>query len=189
MNGMGIRIWLTAAQRRHLEMAFCMALLVLGCIGGTLCMRMERLHTLCRLLTQMCGNRLLDAFGWNGCALLGCLFLGFCAVGQPLLCMIPLLFGFRLGCMLTSLSTGMAIHHLAQYLLTAAFSIVASFFLLLGVRESLRMSCVYLRLSAADMQPEQLSQRIRLYLIRHSILLMLTFTASGLYAILCRVLL
>lgn len=191
MNRMNIRVWLTVSQRRTLGIFCYMALLIAGCAAGTISILTDRLNSFCSLCLQFGtfpseeGGLLLSALRWNGCILLLGFFLGFCAVGQPFLGILLAAQGFSMGCLLTEMTHGMTGQmQLLRYLLTAVFEMAVSFVLMLGVRESTRLSCVYAGICMQGADALEMSRRLRLYVLRYSVLLLLVLASCGIYALL-----
>ncbi len=198
MNRMNIRIWLTASQRRALGLFCCMVLMIAGCTVGTICTLTDSWEPLCRFCVRYGiswgdfgeGSVFLAAIRWNGCVLLVSFCLGFCAIGQPFLGALLMLHGFGVGCMLMEISdTGAGKTMLLQYIFTAAYGMGASFLLLLGVREAVRLSCVYIRTCICSTDAQEMSRRVRLYALRFGVLLIFLLAASGIYAFLYRIVL
>ncbi|MBQ8687991.1 MAG: hypothetical protein IJ512_05530 [Ruminococcus sp.] len=197
MNRLNIRIWMTAAQRRTLALFCCMLLLTAGCAAGTICMEKNALEPLCQFCLRYgvpcpdsrTNSIFLSAMGWNGSMLLAGLCLGFCAVGQPFLCALLALQGFAVGCLLTRIAeAGFSQQMLLQFSLGAVYGIAASFLLLLGMREAMRMSCIYLKTCTQDCEAAAMRRRLRLYGIRFGAILLLLLAASGIYALLYHIL-
>ena len=192
MNRMNIRIWLTASQRRALGIFCYMVLLIAGCAAGTICRMTDAFAPLCQFcirygipcLSNMDGSLFLASMRWNGCILLMSFCLGFCAIGQPFLCTLLVLHGFGLGCLLTGLTDAASVRTLLfPYTLAAIYGMAVSFLLLLGVRESMRLSCVYLKICTQSADAQEMCRRLRMYAVRFVVLLLLILSVSGLYAL------
>lgn len=192
MKWMNLRLWLNASQRRTLEMICFLALLGAGCITGTVFMLSSGDSVLCRFclaygLPQTDGNILLTSLRWCGGMLIMSFFLGFCGIGQPLLITLLFLHGFSAGCCLTELSLDTAAEEPLIYAAAALYTIAASFTLLLGVRESARLSCTSMKACLSESDSSDMRRRFRLYCIRYAVLIALVIAESTGFTAICKI--
>lgn len=195
MNRMNVRIWMTASQRRTLGLFCCMLVMLAGCTAGTVCMQNGTLEPLCQFcirygIRSETNNIFWGAVRQSGGILLTGFCLGLCAAGQPFLCLLLALQGFSTGCLLTDLiGEGFSQMILLRFVLTAVYAIAASFLLLLGLREAMRLSCVWIRACVQETEPLELRRRLRLYGVRFAVLFLLLLAAGGIYTLLLCILL
>lgn len=196
MKRMSLRLWFTAAQRRKLEVLIYMLLLAIGCILGTFFVMKYEDSSICKFCITygMAGDSAdgSDVFLYsimrNGGLWILTLFLGFCAVGQPFLLAVLTIHSFVSGCCLAKMSKELIVSALPLYILTAVYTIMVSFILLLAVREAMRFSCASLGVYVSETDTLDMGKRLKFYLIRFSVLLFMILTASGIYALFCDVL-
>lgn len=193
MKWLNMRLWLNSSQRRALETGCYLAVLGIGCIAGTLFMLTDTGSSLCRFclayaLPQTDGNVLLSAFRWCAGVLILGFFLGFCGIGQPLIITLLAFHGFSAGCCLTSLSMNIAADAPLIYACAALYTAAASFTLLLGMRESARLSCVSMKSCLSENDSFNMRRRFRMYCIRYIVLLLMILAEGAGFAAVCKLL-
>lgn len=196
MKRMSLRLWFTASQRRKLEIFTYMLLLAAGCIFGTFFMIRHEDSSVCRFcikygildpseditvvfISSIIRNELLCFIS---------MIFGFCAVGQPFLIAVLIIHSFISGCCLSKLSEELTAAAIPVYILTSVYTIIISFILLLAVRESMRLSCASMGVYVSETDTSDMSKRLKFYLIRFCILILMILAASGIYALCCCVL-
>lgn len=191
MKNMSLRLWFTASQRRKLEIFVYMLLLAAGCALGTLCVMKHENSAFCRFCTEY-GAPKSDTDGArvflyyiirNGSLWIISLLLGFCAVGQLFLLSVLLIHSFASGCCLAELSKELTASAFPSYALTAFYTIMVSFVLLLAVREAMRFSCAALSVYVSENDISDMGKRLKLYLIRFGVLFFMILAMSGIYAV------
>ncbi|MDD6268913.1 MAG: hypothetical protein PUA84_02500 [Oscillospiraceae bacterium] len=191
MKRMNLRLWLTASQRRKLELFAYMVILAAGCTAGMICRIKCGDIFLCRF-SEAYGipgdyNSMAEVFvyslRWNLSIWLLSMYLGFCAIGQPCLAAVLVLHGFSAGCCLTGFSENMTARMLPGYVLSAVFTVAVSFMLLLGVREAVRLSGMWVKVYFSGTDAPEMRRRLRLYFVRFTVLLVMIISASLLYAV------
>lgn len=191
MKRMNLRLWLTASQRRRLELFAYMIMLAAGCIAGMLCTTKCGDVFLCRF-SEAYGipgnyNGTAEAFicsvRWNLSVWLLSMCLGFCAIGQPCLAAVLVLHGFAAGCCLTRLSADITAGMLPGYALSAVFTVAVSFIILLGVREAVRLSGISVKVYFSETDAPEMRRRLKLYFVRFAVLFVMILALSILYAV------
>jgi hypothetical protein len=193
MHKLHVHIWMTASQRRTAGFLCYLLLILTGCMVGVICTQIGTCSALRTFCTRY-GMQFPDAegdFGFvsaifrSGGALLlsGCL--GLSAIGQPFLCILLLLQGFSIGCQRTQAALPETVPHMLHAACGAAYAVCVSFFLLLGVREAVRLSCLSARIWMQGADAQEMQKRIRLYAVRFAVLLLLLLVTIGIYAALC----
>lgn len=193
MKWMNLRLWLNTSQRRALEMMCLLVLLCAGCITGTVFILNGSDNVICRFclaygLPEISTGILLSSLRWCGGILIMGFFLGFCGIGQPLLIMLLYLHGFSAGCCLTELSLDIAAEKPFMYTAAAVYTITASFTLLLGMRESARLSCTSMKACLSESDSSDMRRRFRLYCIRYAVLIILIIAESAGFTAICKIL-
>lgn len=193
MKRINLRLWLNTSQRRTLEMACYLVLLSAGCVAGTIFTLTDTVNSLSRFclaygLPQTDGSILLASVRWCAGLLTMSFFLGFCGIGQPLLITLLVFHGFSTGCVLTDFSEHAASAAPVMYIAAAVYSAAASFTLLLGIRESFRLSCTSIKACLIECDSSEMRRRFRMYCIRYMVLMVLIIAESAGFAGLCKIL-
>ncbi|MBQ8725169.1 MAG: hypothetical protein IJY74_05820 [Oscillospiraceae bacterium] len=195
MKRMKLKLWLNQSQRHTLEMIFYMILLTAGCTWGTVCILTDRMDSLCSFCTaygipSSDSGVFLSSVRWWSSLWTLFLCLGLCGIGQPFLCVLLIIHGFSIGCMLTRLYEGSGITHILAFIPEIFYAIAVSLILLFAAREAMRLACSSVKMYLLDSGCLERRSRLRLYFIRFAVLLIMLLAVSGLYTMtvsLCKI--
>ncbi len=188
MKRINVRLWMNESQRRTLEMFFYLILLAAGCMLGTLCLlsgKAEELAGFCTAyaVPHIDGNIMLSSMKWCSSLLTASFFLGFCGIGQPFLCLLLAFHGFGTGCALAGLFSDYLLENISVCIIAAVFAVLVSMTLLLGVRESVRLSFAYIKAYFYDTDTSEMRQRLRMCFLRYIVLAFLITAECGFFAL------
>ena len=155
--------------------AFLMGMVLIGVLLGTISycymsgdflekLSLSQTGFLARREHLNYGEILVKSFSGTTAFLAAAFVLGFCPIGQPVEFAVPLIRGMGLGVTLAQLYSCFGKQGIVfSLLLVIPGAVISTIALAVGVRESIGLSNIYMRVSLADRQVDGLLDTLKLY--------------------------